>query len=392
MSKTDVILIGGGLANGLIAYRLATSRPDLSIRLLEASPTLGGNHTWSFHHNDLDTEQRAWLSPFICSEWHGHDVRFRTGPRALPSAYYSITSDRLRTILSDALPGSILTEAEVSEVTPTGVTLRDGRLFDADAVIDGRGQKPSRHIRLGHQKFVGQELQLKKDHGMTRPVIMDADVPQVGGYRFVYTLPFKADQILIEDTYYADEQTLDRDAVADRIAAYAREKGWEIESVIREESGVLPIILDGDVTAYWQDLPDGIPAVGLRGGFFHPTTGYSLPDAVRNADLVAALPDLTSAALYDLLRGRAIQQWKDQGFYRMLNRMLFLAAEPAARHKIMARFYSLRAGLIDRFYAGQNTLPDKMRILTGRPPVSIFSALRVIRANQPVKQTRGAQA
>jgi hypothetical protein len=35
----------------------------------------------------------------------------------------------------------------------------------------------------------------------------------------------------------------------------------------------------------------------LRGGFFHSTIGYSLPDAVRNAVLLTLQPEMTSAAL-----------------------------------------------------------------------------------------------
>ncbi|WP_229425703.1 lycopene cyclase family protein [Massilia sp. Se16.2.3] len=41
----DLILVGGGLANGLIAWRLRTLRPALRILLLEASGGIGGNHT-----------------------------------------------------------------------------------------------------------------------------------------------------------------------------------------------------------------------------------------------------------------------------------------------------------------------------------------------------------
>ena len=56
----DLVLVGGGLANCLIAYRLAERRPDLHILILERGPTLGGHHTWSFHEHDLSSDQ--WLS------------------------------------------------------------------------------------------------------------------------------------------------------------------------------------------------------------------------------------------------------------------------------------------------------------------------------------------
>ncbi|MGI4878583.1 MAG: lycopene cyclase family protein, partial [Janthinobacterium lividum] len=43
----DLILAGGGLANGLIALRLAAQRPGLRVAIVEASAGIGGNHTWS---------------------------------------------------------------------------------------------------------------------------------------------------------------------------------------------------------------------------------------------------------------------------------------------------------------------------------------------------------
>ena len=58
--------------------------------------------------------------------------------------------------------------------------------------------------------------------------------------------------------------------------------------------------------------------------------------------------------------------------------MLFQAAEPEERWRIFARFYRLPEPLIERFYAGRSTVFDKLRVLTGKPPVPIhrgFAAL-----------------
>jgi len=61
----DLILVGGGLANGLLALRLRQQRPELRVLLLEQGETLGGNHTWSFHQHDLTPAQQAWLAPLV---------------------------------------------------------------------------------------------------------------------------------------------------------------------------------------------------------------------------------------------------------------------------------------------------------------------------------------
>ncbi|MES2059111.1 MAG: lycopene cyclase family protein, partial [Pseudomonadota bacterium] len=117
---------------------------------------------------------------------------------------------------------------------------------------------------------------------------------------------------------------------------------------------------------------------GMRAGLFHPTTGYSLPDAVRTAALVARSTDLSGKALHDLTYGFARRTWRERGFYRMLDKMLFRAAEPEERYRVLERFYRLSPALIGRFYAGRSTMTDKARILTGKPPVPIGRALRAI--------------
>ncbi len=214
---------------------------------------------------------------------------------------------------------------------------------------------------------------------------MDATVDQHDGYRFVYVLPFGMDKIFIEDTYYADRPEMDPRAHRRRIAAYAEAKGWQVDRVLREETGVLPVVMGGDLENYWASGSGRTAKVGARGGFFQPVTSYSLPDAVRTAIFIAEQPDLDGDKLNMLLRQRADAHWKAGKFYRMLNRMLFRASLPGERYKILERFYRLKPGLIERFYAGQTTGGDKARILSGKSPVPLGKAFKAIRARKKIR-------
>ena len=376
----DLILVGGGLANGLIARCLRLAHPDLRLLLLEAQPALGGNHTWSFHSTDLSAAQLAWIAPLITYRWDAHDVAFPGYRRRLPGGYNSVTSGRFDATLRAELGDAVRCGCPVDAVTPTTVRLAGGGLLRARAVIDGRGHPPAAHLALRFQKFLGQELQLAAPHGLTAPMLMDATVDQVDGYRFVYLLPFTADTVLVEDTVYADGATLSRDLLRGHIADYVAAQGWTVKKVLREEEGVLPIALAGDAEALWRSM-GGVPHVGLAAALFHPTTGYSLPQAVRLADHLAALPRAAfddCRSVQAAVQAHALGQWRSTGFFRVLNRMLFLAAAPAARRKVMARFYRLRGPLVARFYAGRSSWLDKARILTGRPPVPLGAALRAV--------------
>lgn len=378
----DLILVGAGLANGLIAWRLRSTRPELRILVLEQAATLGGNHTWSFHDSDVTAAQRAWLAPLVAHRWPGYAVQFPQLARAMEGGYNSIASADFARVIQAALGDCLHLDCAVTQVTPATVTLAGGRTLAASAVIDGRGVRASPAMALGYQTFLGQELRLAQPHGLTEPIIMDATVAQAGGYRFVYVLPFTPDTLLIEDTHYVDQGHIAPELLRANIAQYAAARGWQIAELLREERGSLPITLAGDFAMYWEALA-GQPCSGLRAGLFHPTTGYSLPHAVRLAELVAAQPDLHAPALFAAIRAQAQRTWRRQGFFRLLNRMLFLAGRSNMRWRVMQRFYRLPAPLIARFYAGALTFFDKLRLVSGKPPVPVMEAMAAARKIHP---------
>lgn len=378
----DVILAGGGLANALIAWRLRQLRPELDILCIEEGPALGGNHTWSFHDGDLGAEQHRWLDPLVVRRWPGYQVHFPRFSRAMRSGYASITSERLAEVITPALGDRLLLGRQVVGLSPTQVSLDNGERLAARAVIDGRGLRASPSMVLGRQAFLGQLLRLERPHGLAEPIIMDARVEQGEGYRFVYVLPFSPDTLLVEDTHYVDEHRLDAEHLREHIRAYVRQRGWTVAECLREEQGVLPITLAGDVEAYWDEGAGHLPS-GLRAGLCHCTTGYSLPEAVRLADWLAARPLGDAQTLASDLRRYARRQWQAQGFYRLLNRMLFLAGRPQDRWQVMQRFYGLPEPLIERFYAGRSTWRDRARILMGKPPVPVGEALKAALRHSP---------
>lgn len=383
MHDADLILVGGGLANTLIALRLAQTQPDLEFLLLEKDAYIGGNHTWSFHGADLNDSSWEWLSPLVEYTWHAYEVRFPHRRRVLPGSYHSISSACLAKIANERLEDRIRTHVRVENLTPEGVILEDGSRLSARAVIDGRGPAPSPHLDVRFQKFVGWVVELDSPHALRGPVIMDADIPQDDGYRFFYTLPFTSHTLLIEDTRFSDAPEISGEGYGNEIEHYAEGRGWRIVRRLRVEEGVLPITLGGDIEEFWDDAEAPVARSGLRAALFHPATGYSLPNAVRLADRLVLQRDWSAAAVFDCTRQQSVTLWRQTAFYRALNRMLFLAAEPDQRWPILERFYGLDASLIARFYAGGSTIADKMRILTGKPPVALGRAIESVFGYRP---------
>ncbi len=374
----DIAIVGGGLAGGLLAYALSVKRPELRIALIEPQQRFGGNHVWSFFSTDIAPEDRWIVEPFVDHQWNGYEVRFPDYRRQLGAQYNSIRSESFDARLRELLPPGAPVNAAAVNVGPTTVALNTQQRIAARAVIDARGPAKTTLLDNGWQKFLGIEIRTKRPHGLTHPIVMDASVAQIDGFRFVYVLPFAGDRLFIEDTYYSDGPKISEADLRRRVMDYARDQRWDVEEILGTETGALPVTLGGNFEAYWRS-GGSAAKIGMRAGLFHPATGYSLPGAVRAAAKIAAMDDVSGHAIEAAMHAHANAAWRKAGFYRMLNRMTFRAAEPGDRFRIYQRFYRLRPPLIERFYAGTSTRIDKARILAGKPPVPIGRAMKVLK-------------
>lgn len=386
----DVVIVGGGLAGGLIALALHRHAPGCRFAVVEAGRTLGGHHRWSWFETDIPAHERALVAGFQLNGWNeGYDITFPAYGRTLPTGYRSLASAEFHRALMAELPADrVMLETRAASLNAGGVTLADGTRIAARRVIDCRPFRSSKALSGGWQVFLGQHFKCEKPHGLTRPVIMDASVDQLAphgngeAYRFVYVLPLSDDEVFIEDTYYADQPKMDAEVLKGRVAEYAHCHGWKGE-VVDQEAGILPVISGGDFAAATAEVAiPGVALAGARGGFSHPLTSYTIPFAASNAlaiaKLVARRPDISGEELSAFCQRRARRHWRATAYYRMLSRMLFEAAEPGKRVIVFEHFYALKGNLVERFYAGRSTWPDRLRILTGKPPVAIPRAIRAL--------------
>lgn len=378
----ELVLVGGGLQSALIALAVLRVRPDAALTVVERGERFGGNHTWCFHAADVPDAWRAAIEPLVEVRWPDYEVRFPGVRRTLAMPYALVSSERLHRVLSEALAAAPNADArlgaEATELHADRVVLAGGEVLDAALVVDARGPVDDVDpAGCGFQKFVGLELRLERPHGLTRPVVMDAEVAQRDGFRFVYVLPLDAHRVLVEDTCFADGPRLRHGALRTGCLEYAAEQGWSVAAIVREESGVLPMPWTpvGEATA-----PGGPLRAGYRGGWFHPGTGYSFPVAMR---LAAHLAESGTGAA----RGPAFEALRrahehQATFARRLNYMLFRWFPPEDRWNVLARFYrTLPEPSIRRFYALETSAADRARMLVGRPPrgLSIRRALTALR-------------
>jgi lycopene beta-cyclase len=371
----DFVLVGGGLQHALLVLALRRQRPGLKLALVETRESLGGNHTWCFHASDVSGAAESFVAPLVEQAWAGYSVRFPKLERRVASRYRTISSARLDRVLREDFashPSSLLAlGVSASTIEPGLVRLSDGRELRGTVVSDARG--PEKHdtgAAVAYQKFLGLELALDAPSPLSEPLLMDARVSQHAGFRFVYVLPFAERRVLIEDTYYSESPALDHATLRREVLAYAAAHGYRVREVLREEVGVLPIPL----TLRRANATTRPLRLGYAGGWFHPTTGYSLPVAVRLAHAIATSE---GSALVRTLERLADEHNRQARYCVLLNRLLFGAFGLEAQRNVLERFYRLPEPTIERFYALSLGAGDQLRILCGRPP-SGLSLRRVL--------------
>ncbi|AHF04708.1 lycopene cyclase [Marichromatium purpuratum 984] len=359
----DYILVGGGLQNALILLALAERRPQTRVMLFERDQRLGGNHTWSFQAMDLPPSSQDWASRLAEHHWPGYQLYFDKSSRWVEGQYSSLGSEHLERLVQEAAADNpniqIHTGAEVSRVEAHGIELADGRRLTAQVVVDARGPEHAPRQRGGgYQKFVGLECQLARPAPMNAPILMDTRCRQHDGFRFQYILPFTAERVLIEDTYFSNSPDIDEQALSEDTLEEAKRFGLEIAQVIRTEVGVLPM----PSRSTFAPSDSGPINAGYAGGWFNPGTGYSLAAAARLADYLASVAPET--VFSDAGWKRLTRTMRTQSrFLAFLNLMMFGMFHGAWRNKLMERFYLVSDRAIHRFFAMEINPVDMWNIM-----------------------------
>jgi lycopene beta-cyclase len=376
MRDAGFLIVGGGLAGALCAAALKRLNGGVPLMLVEQGDRFGGNHRWSYFDSDLDAAGHSLLEGIRKHQWPRHEVRFPGRRRTLQTGYRSFNSAALDAWVRENLEADeYRLGADVVSVAEGSVELASGEVLHAAQVLDARGPVAGAGIEAGWQKFVGLDLEVT-GHNLTHPILMDACIDQTGGYRFFYVLPLGPDRLFVEDTYFNESPALDVPALRAGIRDYAGAYG-AVGAELASEAGVLPIVMAGTPDLFWPP-DDPVARLGMRGGFFHHATSYSLPVAVSTALAFAQAAATGQSPDAGWLRARFVQHWDQQGYYRLLNTLMLRAAGPEERVRIYEHFYRLPEALIERFYRGSLTWSDRLRIMSGKPPVPITSALAAI--------------
>jgi lycopene beta-cyclase len=360
-SKNHGLLIaGGGLSASLAALAMARLRPEVPMLLVGEESRFGGNRPLLVLDAALNDEERAFIEPLLAASWDGFYVAMPGRSRRVKLRCHALSPDKVDAALAEALPTERRwTDRRIVAVRDSSLLLHGGETVAGAGAIDARSWAHQTTLDLAWRHSTLRTYDFAAPHRVDLPVLLDTTLPHGSGCAFFACLPLGETRLALEHVRYATAAEADpRDGGA-RLDDYVSLRGWTGGRVVAEDHASLPVALGGDFEAYYRIGGARVAKLGKRGGFFFPTTGSPLPDAIRTALLLTRQRDFGGGALHDLFEEAAVAAWKRREAYRGFDRLLLRGGGCRA----VEGLFGLEAPLIERFFAERLGLFDRRKLM-----------------------------
>lgn len=284
--RTDVAIIGAGVAGLTLANKIIKSNPAMTVSLI--GPEDHRNQRLSFW---IDNKVAVSYESFLTHQWQSWSFNHRRSGHSSHHAHHQryvsldarLYKEHLRKKLVDCgchLAPAVVTRMDINPANH--VVYTSDQAITATTVIDTRAPHiPEATVK---QQFWGSVVDLPRPHGLAAPMLMDFDVTPIAtdGVTFIYVLPLTSSQLLVEATTFSTRLQAESD-YHHCVSAWLRQH-FDFRLTIdpeKSESGVLPM---GPVVA----LEPGIPRCGLAGGAARASTGYAFQGIERQAAFMAS--------------------------------------------------------------------------------------------------------
>lgn len=359
--RDGIVIAGGGLAGALAALAMARYRPDVPLLIIEEAETFGGTGIRTFSEAELGSDGAGLIGAEAIARWPGIYLSFPGMNRNLRIDWSGFGATDLHRALVETLdPKQYRLGVKVVAVREDALVLDGGEEIRAEGAIDARGATNLSMLELLYEARLEREYVFAAPHKVDRPVLIDANVAQDGGLRFMQCIPLSAERLAVGDVTVSERIQPDPEA-GTRLDAYVAARGWKGGAAGGEHVQVRPLPYGGDFAAFWRLGGARVAKLGLRGGFVHPVTGRTLGDAVLNAMLLTRQRDFSASALHDLFEAQAKQAWKKRELLRGVT-AAFARAKPEDRRDLLAALYGLSPGTVAGLNADDLGWFDRMRV------------------------------
>ena len=382
----DLLILGGGCAGLSLAQKLsALGSACPAVLVVEQRAAYSNDRTWCFWNNgDAD------ITEIVTHDWRwlrlnsqARTVLFDCGPRRYQmlaaSSFYSQAQHSIARCPAVTLA---LGEAVIAEPTPTSVGWRVAtthRTISARGVVDTRPSvSPAAGGAALWQSFYGKEICCDKEVFVPDCAnLMDFTAGADGQIPFTYVLPVSKHRALIEATVFGPLPMGTAALAAPLDNAIKRYTAGSSFSVVRTESGILPMGLACNPPS----LGSGHVSVGVMAGGARASSGFAFQRIQQWADqccaaIAAGSPPTAHRA--DPLLVRLM----DRLFLRVLR-----ASPEAAPALFLSLFERADSAAVIRFLSGNSTLMDCFQVMAALPARLFVGQLF---ASAPSGHSRGA--
>ncbi|MFL6863049.1 MAG: lycopene cyclase family protein [Allosphingosinicella sp.] len=351
-----LLIAGDGASAALAALAMAKLRPDTPLLLVGETARFGGARPLFLFEDQLNEEERAFVEPLTQARWDGVYAALPGRSRKLRLACRILSPEAIDAALRDALPPDRLRgERRLVAVRDASLLLDGGEALAGDGALDARSWTHQTTLELGWRHSLARTFDFAAPHRVDLPVVMDSTLSEGPACAFFACTPLSPTRLIVEHVHYAESPDPSAHEGETQIGRYLAARGWAGAAATGEVQASLPVALGGDFEAYYRIGGARVAKLGKRGGFFFPTSGAPVPDAVRNALLLARQRDFGGEALHDLFEEAALASWRRREPYRGFDRRLF-AGEGCAplnglfglEAPLLGRLFGERLGLFDR--------------------------------------------
>ena len=362
----DLLILGGGCAGLSLAWRLSELGAACPrVLILEKRQAYCNDRTWCFWDNG-----DARLNGLIEHRWHWLKLTWQTKKVLFdcgPSAYQMLAASSFYHRALEAIGNCpaitlLLGQAATTEPAhgPAGWTIGSGiGQITARMVVDTRPQSmPAPGGATLWQSFYGHEVCCDTEvFDPQGAELMNFTAGAQGQIPFTYVLPLSKHCALIEATVFSPVPLGPAALFAQLDGAVKRCAAGNACSIVRSESGILPMGLARKPAS----LGPGYAAVGVMAGGARASSGFAFQRIQQWAEQCCAA----------LAAGNPPTAHRDDPrLVRMMDR-LFLqvlrAAPQAAPELFLSLFERADSACLIRFLSGKSTVKDCLEVMKALP-------------------------
>jgi lycopene beta-cyclase len=346
-ARAQVAVLGLGPAGRATASRLAATGVD--VVAVDPSP----ERRWTPTYAAWEDELPDWLPRGVVATRTEHPRAWAGGEHRLGRTYVVLDTPGLQRALD--LSGVAVLRGSVADAGSHRVTLADGRLVEADLVLDARGTRVS-HDRAAQTAY-GLVVPTERAAPAGGPWFMDWRRDHGAGAdavpSFLYAVPLDADRTLLEETCLVGRPALGLDELRRRLERRLATRGVVLTGDEPVERVRFSVEAEAGTPRPARRAPSDRPvALGARAGVMHPATGYSVAVSLRLAEEVARAVG-AGRDVWDVLwpaPARRVQRLREMGLTTLLR------LPPTGAEQFFAAFFALPAAR-QRAYLSDRTDP-----------------------------------